>query len=454
VVTGVSNWLADDEANPDIASNVGYVGSGGPRFFLSLSPLDPDPHVGFIVANTNSARDVEAAVARTRTFIAEAYPEARGRVKPMWLGPSESGLVEVRLFGPDAEHLYENARLVEAAFRNVPGALNVENDWENKVLKARVEVDQARARRAGVTSQEIAGSLSTFLSGTDVSEYREGDDVIPITLRGSDAERDNLSELPFIEVYSASRDLSVPLAQIATITPEFQFGRIKRLDQVRTVTIRGTHPTLKAGELAALIEPTLAALDLRPGHDWAWGGEIENSAEAQANLFATMPYCFAAIVLLLIWQFNSIRRPLIIILTIPLSFIGAVAGLILMNATFGFMAILGLFSLAGIIINNGIVLIDRIDEERAQGKSVADAIVDAATARLRPIVMTTVTTVLGLAPLIAFGGALWYGMANVIAFGLAVGTVLTLGVVPVLYSLAFPERTREHAPAAANAQAA
>lgn len=439
VVEGVSRWLDREEDNPEVLSNVAYVGDGGPRFYLSLSPMDPEPHHGFIVVNTASARDVPGLVERTREHISETYPEARGRVKPMWMGPSEAGLVEIRISGPNADHIYERARAVEAAMRAVPGAINVENDWENPILKLRVEVDQARARRAQVTSEEIAMSLSAFLSGSQVTDYREGDAIIPVVIRGDEIDRGGLSALQSIEVFSVARGVNVPLLQIANIVPEFQFGRIRRLDQVRTVTVRGVHRRMRASEFAAALQPALDGLDLERGHEWAWGGEIENSEEAIGRLFSTMPYCLAAIVALLIWQFNSFRRPLIILLTIPLSFIGAVAGLVVMQATFGFMAILGLFSLAGIIINNGIVLIDRIDQERAEGADVRDAIVNAAAARLRPIVMTTVTTVLGLLPLIMFGGALWYGMANVIAFGLAVGTLLTLGVAPVLYSLFFPE---------------
>lgn len=450
VIRDMTAWLSDEGEPSGVASATGYVGDGGPRFFLSLAPLDPDPHLGFVVVNTTTPEAVAPLIEKLRSEGPDRFAEARLRVKPMWLGPSESGLVEVKLTGTDAAHLYENARAVEAILRNIPGTVNVENSWENQILKIRVDVDQARARRAGVTSNDIAASLASFVSGTTVTDYRESDLVIPVVVRGSDAERTQLSMLQSLTVHSASTGASVPLPQIAQIRPQWQFGRIKREDQVRTVTIRAKHRDLTAAALAGRIAPELDALTLRPGHSWRFAGEIENAAEAQANLFATMPYCLAGIVILLIGQFNSFRRPAVILLTIPLSFIGAVLGLVVMGASFGFMAILGLFSLAGIIINNGIVLIDRIEEERASGLAVNPAIIAACQARLRPILMTTVTTVLGLLPLILFGGALWYGMANVIAFGLAVGTVLTLGVVPVLYSLFFNPRGRDGRPAAAD----
>ena len=364
----------------------------------------------------------------------------------MWLGPSEAGLVEIRLSGTDSSLLYSQAQRLETAFAAIPGILNVQNDWENQVLKLRVNVDQERARRAGVTSEDIANSLASFISGATVTDFREEDLVIPVVLRGVDVERGQLSMLQSLSIYASATDTVVPLPQVADIVPEWQFGRIKRFNQERTITVGGVHRTMSAGELAALLQPTIDDLNLKSGHRWEFGGELESSSTAQANLFATMPLCLAGIVFLLIWQFNSFRRPAIILLTIPLSFIGAVAGLVVMGAPFGFMAILGLFSLAGIIINNGIVLIDRIEEERRAGLGVEAALKAASAARLRPILMTTVTTVLGLLPLILFGGPLWYGMANVIAFGLAVGTVLTLGVVPVLYSLMFDFR-RDGTPA-------
>jgi multidrug efflux pump subunit AcrB len=442
VVRDLTTWLSDTKLNPDVASAAGYAGDGGPRFFLSLSPLDPDPHLGFVVVNTKTADGVPALVETVRTDGADRFPQARLRVKPMWLGPSETGLIEVKITGSDPQKLYDQARKVEGVMRSIPGSLNIENNWENPILKLLIEVDQARARRAGVTSQDIANSLASFISGNRITDFRENDLVIPVVIRGANEERGQLATLQSLTIYSPTTGAAVPLPQIASIQPEWQLGRIKRLDQQRTVTVRTRHRTLKAAEMAAILRPELAEVGAVIGENAEYGGELEKSSEAQKNLFAAMPYCLAAIVMLLIWQFNSIRRASIILLTIPLSFVGAVAGLLIMNAPFGFMAILGLFSLAGIIINNGIVLIDRIEEERVSGSDIDRALTAACQARLRPIVMTTVTTVLGLVPLILFGGPLWYGMANVIAFGLTLGTVLTLGVVPVLYSLFF-DRARK-----------
>ena len=179
------------------------------------------------------------------------------------------------------------------------------------------------------------------------------------------------------------------------------------------------------------------AIDLPEGYRIEFGGEVEGSKEANNALLSKMPIALIGIALLLIWQFNSIRRPVIIMLTIPLILIGATIGLLMTGAFFSFTAMLGLFSLAGIIINNGIVLIDRIDSECENGLSVYDATMNACMSRMRPILMTTLTTVLGLIPMMLFGGALWYPMSVVIIFGLSVSSILTLGFVPVLYVMFF-----------------
>lgn len=430
-------WLRDRKSNPEVVSSIAYIGSGGPRFFLSLSPLDPDPHVAFMVVNTKSNKEVPAMVRRVRQYATDHLPGVRARVKPMWLGGTESGVVEVRLTGTDADILVTKAKQLLDRLRKIPGTLDIKHDWENKILKVEVLVDQARARRTGVTSQEVAASLNTYIDGAEITDYREGDKTIPLVLRGLEAERSQITLLRDIYVHSAQSGKSWPLSQIATFRASWEFSRIKRLDQERTVTISAKHQFLKAGQLFARVEPALAALDLPSGYRWDVGGELEKSVEAQGYLFANMPLCFLGIVILPVWQFNSFRRAAIILTTIPLTLIGAVIGLLAMNGVFSFMVILGFLSLAGIIINNGIVLIDRIDIEREAGRDSYDAVVSACLARFRPILMTTLTTILGLLPLIVWVDPLFYDMATVIAFGLAFGTVFTLGVVPVLYTLLF-----------------
>ena len=236
-------------------------------------------------------------------------------------------------------------------------------------------------------------------------------------------------------VYGQESGQFFSLEQIGEIIPTWEYGRIQRRNQQRTLTVQARNPSIPAVDLLERISPLLESLDLPAGYRWEVGGEPEDQAEANEKLFGLVPISLAVIVLLLIGQFNSFRKAGIILATIPLILIGGSIGLLIMNAAFGFMVILGFFSLAGIVINNGIVLIDRIEIEENKGRDSYNAVVQACLARLRPILMTTLTTVLGLIPLILFGGALFYGMASVIAYGLIVATVLTLGFVPVLYTL-------------------
>jgi multidrug efflux pump subunit AcrB len=437
VTLKLSKWLQDKTVNPEVTGTIAYVGGGGPRFFLSLAPIDADPHLAFLVVNTENASQVPALVERTRVFAEENLPEAFTRVKAMWLGSTETGLFEIRLSGPSSDVLSEKTASLMESLEGIPGIVDVRQDWENRVLGLSVKVDQARARRAGITSRDVANSLNSLISGAEVTQYREGDEEIPVIVRSTKAERTNVSAIYNMNVYSSTTGTAVPLEQVADIKGDWEFYRIKRRGQQRTVTISAKHPTLKADQIYSALKPAIESLDLPPGHKWELGGELEQSAKAQAYLFANMPYAIAGIILLLVWQFNSFRRAGIILLTIPLTFIGASIGLIVMNSVFGFMVILGLLSLAGIIINNGIVLIDRIDAERASGREPYDAIVTACLARLRPILMTTVTTILGLMTLILSVDPLFYGMAVAIAFGLGVATIFTLGVVPVLYAVFF-----------------
>jgi multidrug efflux pump subunit AcrB len=430
-------WLADKEQNPEVTSTIAYVGTGGPRFFLVLSPLDPDPHVAFLVVNTETAEQVPEAVERVRQYFYDQIPEATGRVKRMWMGAQEPGFLEIRLIGLDPEYLFDQGQKLVAGVKAIPGTRDVRSDWENKVLKIRVMVDQNRARRSEISSEDIANSLMAHMDGIEVTEYREGDLAIPVVVRSAEEERQTLGDLWNASVTSSQNGIRVPLTQIADIDARWDFSRIARYEQERTVTVEALHETLKAEELLAVIEPLIDELQLKAGYRWDVGGEIESREETMGKLTRYLPACAFGIVVLLIWQFNSFRRPAIIIFTIPLAWTGAFIGLLIMRAPFDFFAILGLLSLAGVIINNGIVLIDKIDSEQAAGKAPYDAVMAAALSRFRPILMTTVTTVLGVLPLIISRDPLFYAMACVLGWGLIFGTVLTLGLVPALYSTFF-----------------
>ncbi|MBW1865067.1 MAG: efflux RND transporter permease subunit, partial [Deltaproteobacteria bacterium] len=430
-------WLQDKEKNPEITGSIAYVANGGPRFFLSLAPTDPDPNSAFVIVSTQTGDQVEELVKRTRQHLLDHFPNIRGRVKSMFLGSSEPGILEIRFSGPDIDVLLEQAEQLKAGLRKIPGTLDIKDDWNNRVLSAKIEVDQYRARRSGVTSQNVSGSLSFFVDGSTITDFHEGNVDIPIVGRGIKAERESTSNLSTINIYAPSNNTYVPVNQVADVYQTGELNRIVRYNQERTIKVSAKNQVLKAVELFGQIKPTLDQLVFPQNHHWEMGGELENSAKAMGKLSKPLFPCFAAIIVLLVWQFNSIRRAAIIMLTMPLVLVGAVVGLFVMGADFGFMAILGLLALAGSIVNNGIVMIDKIEENRREGQSPYDAVINSAVSRFRPILLSVSTTMLGFTPLIIYHDALFFNMACVMFFGLGIGSLFTLNYVPALYSLFF-----------------
>ena len=432
-------WLGDKKANPEITSTIAYVGYGGPRFFQTFSPRAPAANISFILVNTKDFDSVFPSMDRTRDYLAENFPEVYPRIKKFWLGANETGLVQVRISGPGHDKIYELSQKVEKALRDVPGTVGIYNDWENRVVKIIVDVDQPRARRAGVTSEEVANSVNAFFSGNPVTTFREEDKAIPVMLRAIGAERKTLDRLRTVGVYSSARNENVPLTQVADFRTEAMYNQIYRRNLLPTVTVDAKNLRLQAAELEEALKPALDKImkDLPSGYFWEWGGESENSAKAQKALKIYIPHALGLMILLMVWQFNSYAKPAIIFITIPLVLIGAAPGLLLTGAFFGFMAILGFLSLAGIIINNAIVLLDSIQNEIDGGAKPYDAVLKACLTRFKPVLMTTLTTILGLVSLMIPPDPLFFAMAVVISFGLAAGTLLTLVLVPVLYSLFF-----------------
>lgn len=442
-VRKICKWLQDKKINPEITSNVAYVGSGGPRFFLSLAPDDPDDNYAFIIVNTKNNKHVPELVARTREYLLAKIPEVRGRIKGMWLGSTETGLFEMRLSGPNKERLLAQAEDLQAALRDIPGIIDIKQDWNNMVMRVKVKVDQIQARRAGLTTQEVADSMNVFITGNQISDFYFGYSDIPIIARGEEKERNSVNNLFTMGIYGKAVNKNVPLIQIADIYSKGEYDRIKRYNQKYTVTVSAKHQTMTAGEIFNELKPAIEKLTFPPGHFWHLSAELEESVKAQRRLAKWFPICFLGIIILLVWQFNSFRRAAIIILTMPLVLVGAVIGMLVMDADFGFMVILGLLSLAGSIVNNGIVLIDRIETFREEGVGTYDAIIKSCINRVRPIFLSVSTTALGILTLIWPFNPLFYGMASVIIFGLCIGTVFTLGFVPVLYSIFFRVKAPE-----------
>lgn len=436
-ISGLTQWLGDAGINPDVTATVAYVGYGGPRIAVPIAPRDANPNVGFIMVTAKSTEHVAPTMARLRRHAAANHPEAQLRIKRFFLGNSETGLMQVRVSGPDADLLQRYGADMMAALRAIDGTIDIHNDWENRIAKLRVVVDQARARHAGVTSREIAETLNTFFSGAAVTNFRDGDRIIPLVLRAAAVERLNLDRLRNIDVYSASRGTSVPLAQVADFDIATEPSRIERRNLARTITISAKHEWMTAEALQNELMPAIEKLagGFPPDFTWEFGGETADAAEANAALFQYVPHALAAMIILLVWQFNSFAKPAIIFITIPISFIGAAVGLKLSGLAMGFMATLGFLSLAGIIINNAIVLLDEIQSQIDEGATPYDAAIGASVARFAPVMLTTLTTILGLLTLLIPPDPLFAAMAVVIACGLAIGTLLTLITIPVLYTI-------------------
>ena len=437
----LSAWLMDKNQNPEVKDHVAYIADGGPRFYLGLNPIDADPFRAYLIVNVNTAEDVRRLLEKVRIFAARNMPEVRVTPKPMSMGPAEAGLVEYRFSGPSDKELKRLSLELQAAMRAIPATRNIKDNWENPTIKVLVQIDQTRARRVGITSEQIAQALNANFAGTSVTVYREGDQTIPVILREAGTARTNIDRLRTINVARVD-GRAIPLLQVATFEGITQYAYLQRRDLERVIKISGVNPGLSAQALDKALGPDLERIQkqLKPGYRFERGGELEDSSKAQGSLFANFPLAFALILLVLIAQFDSFKKPLMILLTVPLIITGVALALFIMpGANFGFMAILGLLALFGIFLNNAIVLIDKIDMERAAGLGLHDAIIKASINRMKPILITTATTVLGLVPIILSRDVLFYDLALVISGGMIVGTLFTLGVVPVLYSLFFRE---------------
>ncbi|WP_081894667.1 efflux RND transporter permease subunit [Ruegeria halocynthiae] len=431
----VDQWLKDETINPEVDSTTLFVGNGGPRFYLALNPADTNPASAFILVNTQSFEGAVDAAERARRYLIENHPEAQTRVTRLSMGGAESGIVEVKISGPDADVLLSSARTVEAAFAEVPDITFFENNWGNKVLKIVVDIAQNKVREQGITSENISQALDAFFSGSQLSVYREGDKSIPIVIRAGESFRDSLEDLANFNLPNGNNQL-VSIESLATFDLEMEFSQLRRENQERQIKIQGKSSTLSAYEVLAELQPTLDALDLGPEYSIEIGGEISDAAETNGILLAGLPPALAVMLIALMFQFNSFRRVGMTLMTIPLIVIGAPLGLYVLGQPMSFFAILGLLSLMGIIINNAIVLIDQIDIER-QTMDLLTAIKTASEKRLSPIMLTSLTTILGLVPMSLSGGALFEPMATLMIGGLLLATPVSLFFVPSCYYLFF-----------------
>lgn len=425
-----------------------FIGSGPPRFYLSLTQEPRSPEYAFLLLNVTDRWQMESdLVPQLERYCLQSFPDVSATIGPLSLGPPVAAPLQVRISGKEIDKVFELSDQVKSRLSSLPGVVDIRDNWGLRTKKLFVKINQPRAQRAGLTNQDIAISLQTILSGIETTDYREEDDVIPVVLRSVAADRKDIGKIESHNIYAQATGRTVPLKQVADVEVEFQPAKILRRDRLRTVTIEANlEPGFNAIAISNQLEPWLKQVSKSwpIGYKYEQGGEIESSGKANDSITEKLPIAGLLIILLLVGQFDSLRRPAIILLTIPLGLIGVILGLLITQKPLGFIAFLGIISLSGIVINNAIVLIDRIRIEiEDNGLEPPRAVLESAQRRLRPILLTTATTVGGLVPLWLGGGPLFEAMAVAILFGLLFATLLTLGVVPTLYSIFFGVKFKE-----------
>lgn len=418
-----------------------FVGEGPPSYDQGYQPGEANSGYAHLLINTSSGDDNQWVIDRLDAFCFRSFPDAEVRVSTLAGGGGGGADVAVRITGPEPSELFGLAERVKQKLNELPSTQNIGDDWGPKIKKVAVAIDQSKTQHAGLTNQDIALSLQIGLAGFNTGAFREGDQSIPIVLRNESSQNVDVRQLESINIYAQGSGQNVPLGQVAQIVPQWQFAKIKRRDLYRTLTVTcDAKSGFTAQDVTNALVPYLEedSKSWKQGYRYALGGESEQSGDALGAVVAKLPLSGFIILMLLVVQFNSFRKTCIVLSTIPLGLIGVVAGLLIFRSSFGFFAFLGLISLAGIVINNAIVLLDRIQIELDQsGKKPIEAIVAAAQQRFRPILLTTCTTTLGLIPLYLGGGLMWEPMAVAIMVGLLFATVITLLFVPVLYKILF-----------------
>ncbi|MGC9353159.1 MAG: efflux RND transporter permease subunit, partial [Mariniphaga sp.] len=441
----LENLIVDPETEkdkPGVLDFSSFIGEGPEPYDLGYFKNEANSSYAHMLLNTTGDRDNDYIIAKVDSFCFNHIPDADIRVNRL-TGAGASGTpVEIRISGSDPEKLAIISEKVKEKLVTIEGAKNITDDWGPKIKKLMVDIHPEKAQRTGLTNMEIAMALNSGLSGMKIGDFFDSDEQIPIFLKNENSDEHDIETVQAFTIYSSARNQNVPLSQVADVKVDWQFGKVIRKDLNRAMTVGAyLEPGYTASDIFEAIGPWLdeqkAGWDL--GYDYELGGEDEDKAENLGAIFANLPLAFFIIVLLLVLQFNSIRKATIIVLSIPLGMIGVVAGWFIGGSFVSFFGVLGVIALAGIVVNNSIILIDRIDVEIAENSEVdrRDAILMAANNRFRPVILTTLTTSFGMLPLWLSGDLLWEPLTLAIIFGLFFATLITLLFVPVLYRLFF-----------------
>jgi multidrug efflux pump subunit AcrB len=433
----VTNEMAKSITDiPGVTHITTSVGQGTLRFLLTYSPERADSSYALFLVDVKDHRLIDDVLTKVQQELSAKYPDAQIIAKRFLLGPGDGGRVQARFSGEDYNTLRNLTGQAMNILRQDGGAKGIRIDSREPVAVLRPQFSEAQARLTGITRTDLGTTLATAFSGRRIGVYREGDELLPIMARGPESERANPDSMRDVQIFSPVVGRFIPIRQVVSdFATTLEDPIIMRRDRLPTITVHADPTSGLASTMFERVRSKIEAIPLPPGYRMEWGGEHENSTRAQAALAGTLPAFLLMMVLIVIFLFNSLRVTLIIWLTVPLSIIGIAIGLLTFRQPFGFMALLGALSLSGMLIKNGIVLIDEVNVQLAGGKPPWDAIVNAAVSRVRPVSMAVLTTVFGLIPLLfdVFFGA----MAVTIVVGLLFASILTLIVVPVFYAVFF-----------------
>ena len=428
-----------------------WVGSGVPRFYLPLDQVFPQANVSQFIILPTDLKVRESLRVKLPALLASEFPEVRGRVKLLPNGPPVPYPVQFRVVGTDPALLRARADEVKALVRQNPNTRGVNDNWNESIKVLRLEVDQAKARALGVTSQAIAQASRTNLAGSTVGQFREDDKLIDIVLRQPLDERDTLSGLGNGYVPTASGQ-SIPLTQIAKPVFTWEPGVLWRENRDFAITVQSDIVEgLQGATVTAQLLPELKTLEAKwqaagpIGYRIEVAGAVEESSKGSSSIVVGLPIMLFLTFTLLMLQLQSFSRAMLVFLTGPLGIAGVAGALLLLDRPFGFVALLGVIALMGMIQRNSVILIDQIEQDRARGVPAWEAVVESAVRRLRPIVLTAAAAVLAMIPLSR--SVFWGPMAVAIMGGLVVATALTLLALPAMYAAWF--RVKREGPAAA-----
>ena len=431
------------KADPDVAAVTSFVGNGSPRFYLPLDVQTPNLNLGELLVMTKGGESRERVLARLQAMFDQRFANVRGRVNRLENGPPVGYPLQFRVYGNDNAKVREIADKVAAIVRANPNVRRVNQDWGERVKRMRVDVDQDKARALGISSRQIKETLEASLSGTPITDYREDDQSIAVVARLAAAERTDLNNLKDARVYLRDGKF-VPVSQLARLTLDSEESELWRRNRIPTLTVRADIADAQAPDVTRALLPKLEALakQLPLGYGIDTGGAFESSAKAQQSVFAVMPVTLVIVLVLLMVQLQDMKKMALVLLTAPLGLIGVSAIMAAFRIPFGFVAMLGVIALAGMIIRNSVILVVQIDQEVEHGMALWNAIVESAVRRLRPIVLTALAAILAMVPLTE--SVFWGPMAWAIMGGLAVATLLTLLFLPALYAACY-RATRPHA---------